>query len=70
MKTLKREKVDAGDYRSLAQARATIGRFIENLYNQQRRHLALSCCSSVELETSQPWAAARQPMASVQPSCP
>jgi putative transposase len=70
MKTLKHEEVDASAYRDLAHARAAIGEFIETVYNHQRLHSALAYLSPVEFESNQPWAAARQPRAPTQPSCP
>jgi putative transposase len=41
MRTLKREKVDGQAYRDRADAEASIGRFIEEVYNRQRLHSAL-----------------------------
>jgi putative transposase len=70
MKTLKHEEVDASAYRDLAHARAAIGQFIEEVYNRQRLHSALDYLSPVEFEFNQPWAAAQQPKALTQPSCP
>jgi putative transposase len=70
MKTLKHEEVDASAYRDLAHARAAIGQFIEDVYNRQRLHSALDYLSPVEFEFNQPWAAAQQPKALTQPSCP
>ena len=70
MKTLKHEEVDASAYRDLAHARAAIGAFIETTYNCQRLHSALAYLSPVEFESNQPRAAAQQPGAMTQPSCP
>ncbi len=70
MKTLKHEEVDASAYRDLAHARDAIGEFIESAYNRQRLHSALAYLSPVEFESNQPWAAAQQPRAVTQPSCP
>ena len=42
MKTLKAEEVDARSYRDLAEAEASIGEFIEAIYNRQRLHSALA----------------------------
>jgi transposase InsO family protein len=50
MKTLKCEEVYRQEYRDLAEARASIGRFIEKVYNQQRRHSALGYRPPVEFE--------------------
>lgn len=41
MRTLKHEEVDASAYRDLAQAKASIESFIEQVYNRQRLHSAL-----------------------------
>ena len=41
MRTLKKEEVDGRCYRDLAEARASIGRFIDDIYNGQRLHSAL-----------------------------
>lgn len=41
MKTLKYEEVYRNEYRNLAEARAQIGAFIEQVYNQKRLHSAL-----------------------------
>ena len=69
MKTLKQEEVDASAYRNLAHARLAIGTFLEQVYNRQRLHSALNYRSPEEYERL-PWAAAQQPMALEQPSCP
>jgi len=50
MKTLKSEEVYRQEYRSLAEARASIERFIENVYNQKRLHSALDYCPPAEFE--------------------
>ena len=70
MKTLKTEEVDGSSYRDLADATARIGAFIEGVYNDQRLHSALDYLSPVEFETNTPRAAAQQPLASTQTSCP
>ena len=70
MKTLKHEEVDASAYRNLAHARDAIGEFIETAYNRQRLHSALAYLSPLEFESNQPRAAAQQPEAMMQPSCP
>jgi transposase InsO family protein len=41
MKTLKHEEVDGRTCRDLAEAKAAIGAFIEEVYNRQRLHSAL-----------------------------
>ncbi len=50
MKTLKQEEVNGQSYRDLADAEARIGRFIEEIYNQQRLHSALKYRSPEEFE--------------------
>ncbi|HEY0435570.1 MAG TPA: IS3 family transposase [Phenylobacterium sp.] len=70
MKTLKTEEVDGSAYRDLAHARASIGAFIEEVYNKSRLHSALDYLSPMEFEDSQPWAAAQQPKATTEAHCP
>jgi transposase InsO family protein len=50
MKTLKYEEVYRQEYGSLAEARASIERFIEEVYNQKRLHSALDYCPPAEFE--------------------
>ena len=50
MKTLKYEEVHRNEYRDLAEARASIARFLEKVYNQQRLHSALGYLPLAELE--------------------
>ena len=50
MKTLKTEEVYRQEYRDLAEARASITRFIDQVYNQKRLHSALDYRSPVEFE--------------------
>lgn len=50
MKTLKSEEVYRQEYRNLAEARASIERFIEKVYNQKRLHSALDYCPPAEFE--------------------
>ncbi len=50
MKTLKYEEVYRQEYRDLAEARASIQRFIEKVYNQKRLHSALGYLPPVEFE--------------------
>ena len=50
MKTLKSEEVYRQEYRDLAEARALIMRFIDQVYNQKRMHSALDYRSPVEFE--------------------
>jgi transposase InsO family protein len=52
MKTLKYEEVYRQDYRDLAEAQASVGKFIERIYNGKRLHSALGYCSPIEFERS------------------
>ena len=60
MKTLKHEEVNRTEYRNLAHARASVGEFLEKVYNQNRLHSALSYRSPVEFEKSLSMAASQQ----------
>ena len=50
MKTLKYEEVLRNEYRDLAEARASIGQFLEKIYNQKRLHSALGYLPPAEFE--------------------
>ena len=50
IKTLKYEEVYRTEYRDLAEARASIGMFLEQVYNQKRLHSALGYLPPAELE--------------------
>ena len=63
MKTLKYEEVYRTEYRNLAHARASIGEFLEKVYNQKRLHSSLSYRSPVAFENSVLIAASQQPVA-------
>jgi transposase InsO family protein len=52
MKTLKYEEVYRQEYRDLADARASIERFLEKIYNGKRLHSALGYRPPVEFELS------------------
>jgi putative transposase len=52
MKTLKYEEVYRQEYRDLADARASIERFLEKIYNGKRLHSALGYRPPVEFERS------------------
>jgi transposase InsO family protein len=54
MKTLKYEEVYRQEYRDLADARASIDRFIDKMYNGKRLHSALGYRPPVEFEQSLP----------------
>ena len=50
MKTLKYEEVYRNEYRDFADARASIGQFLERVYNQKRLHSALGYLPPAEFE--------------------
>jgi len=50
LKTLKYEEVYRTEYRDLADARASIGAFLEKVYNQKRLHSALGYSPPTESE--------------------
>jgi putative transposase len=52
MKTLKSEEVYRQEYRDFNEARASIGQFIDRVYNQKRLHSALGYRPPVEFEQS------------------
>jgi len=58
MKTLKSEEVYRQEYRDMTEARASIARFIDQIYNQKRLHSALGYRPPVEFEQSLSGAAA------------
>ena len=52
MSTLKREEVDGRAYRTAQEARHSIGSFIEEVYNRQRLHSALSYLAPADFEAT------------------
>ena len=48
--TLKEEEVPLNDYDDIMEAKARIGYFMEQVYNQKRPHSALGCLTSIEFE--------------------
>lgn len=50
MKTLKQEEVYRNEYRDFHEARASIGEFLEHVYNQKRLHSALGYLPPAEFE--------------------
>jgi transposase InsO family protein len=54
MRTLKSEEVELRQYRDLADAEASIGEFLEDVYNQRRLHSALGYLPPAEFEQLQP----------------
>jgi len=61
IKTLKYEEVYRQEYRDLAEARASIPRFLEQVYNQKRLHSALGYLPPAEFEKSLENFAIRRP---------
>lgn len=51
LKTLKYEEVYRSEYRDLAEARASIHRFLDQVYNRKRLHSALGYLPPVEFES-------------------
>ena len=54
MKTLKSEEVNLQTYQSMEQARASVGEFIDEIYNQRRLHSALGYRPPAEFEAALP----------------
>jgi len=52
IKTLKYEEVYRTEYHNLQEAKASIGEFLEKIYNQERLHSALGYRPPLEFELS------------------
>ena len=52
MSTLKREEIDGRRYQTAGEARASIGAFIEDVYNRQRLHSALNYVAPADFEAT------------------
>lgn len=52
MRTIKEEEVDLSEYNDFADARAQIGRFLEDVYMTKRIHSSLGYLTPVEFETA------------------
>ena len=50
IRTLKEEKVHLNDYEDIIEAKARIGHFIGQVYNEKRPHSALGYLTPVEFE--------------------
>jgi putative transposase len=62
-KTLKREEVYLGEYRTYAEAEANIGRFIDDVYNTKRLHSSLGYRPPIEFEAATDSSATSSPRA-------
>jgi transposase InsO family protein len=50
MRTIKEEEVDLSDYRDFHDARAHVGRFLDDVYTRKRIHSALGYLTPAEFE--------------------
>jgi len=63
MKTLKYEEVYRQEYRDLTEAHASVGEFLNRIYNHKRLHSALDYRPPAEFERSLPSASLPQQVA-------
>ncbi len=70
MCTLKREEVNGQAYRDRAEAAASIGEFIEQVYNRQRLHAALADLAPEAFEAAQALLPSPAPVSQIEVAMP